>query len=86
MQKVRPNKKPQSRCFSQPLRHPLSPGLYSPGRLVIARDGKNSLLFEKSLLFLVCFRLNLVVFLVAFLLKKSPVSLLSSLTIIDQFS
>ena len=43
---------------------------------VMSRDGKNSLFFwRKGRIFLVCFPLNLV-FLVAFLLKKSPLSLI----------
>ena len=50
----------------------------------LSRDGKNSLFFwRKSRLFLVCCQLNLVGFLVAFWLKKSPFSLLFGLTITD---
>ena len=53
---------------------------------VIIRNGKNSLFFfRKSRLFLVSFRLNLVCFLVAFSLNKSPLSLLFGHTVIYFF-
>jgi len=57
------------------------------GNYDIHRDCKNSLFFfRKSRLFLVCFCLNLVWFLVAFSLKKSPFRLLSASTLSNFFT
>jgi len=53
---------------------------------MMTRDGTNSLFFlERKSIFLVCFHLNLVRFLVPFLLKKSPFSIIFGLYIINFF-
>ena len=55
-------------------------------KIMMTRDGTNSLFFlERKSIFLVCFHLNLVRFLVTFLLKKSPFSIIFGLYIIHFF-